>query len=201
MQAFLQGMGVGAGLIMAIGAQNVFVLSQGIRKQYHWLIAMICSLSDVLLIFIGAAGVGTLVAGNHVLQAGAAWLGAAFLSWYGLRAFIGIFKDHALEQKNRGDSNVRVVVLTALALTFLNPHVYIDTILLLGSIGGQYPTGDRYLFALGASVSSIAWFFSLSLGGALLAPLFKKSFSWKILNVFVCLTMWTIAVQLVMMEV
>ena len=71
MQAFLQGMGVGAGLIMAIGAQNVFVLSQGIRKQYHWLIAMICSLSDVLLIFIGAAGVGTLVAGNHVLQAGA----------------------------------------------------------------------------------------------------------------------------------
>ncbi len=201
MQVFLQGIGVGAGLIMAIGAQNVFVLSQGIRKQYHWLIALICSLSDVLLIFIGAAGVGTLVAGNHALQAGAAWLGAGFLGWYGLRAFMGIFKDHALEQKKQGDANVRIIVLTALALTFFNPHVYIDTILLLGSIGGQYPAGDRYLFALGASVSSIVWFFSLSFGGALLAPLFKKSLSWKILNVFVCLTMWTIAVQLVMMEI
>lgn len=201
MQAFLQGMGVGMGLIVAIGAQNVFVLSQGIRKQYHWLVAMICSLSDVLLIFIGAAGVGTLVAGNHVLQSGAAWLGAAFLAWYGLRAFMAIFKDHSLEQKKRDDANVRIIMLTALALTFFNPHVYIDTVLLLGSIGGQYPSQDRYLFALGASLSSIAWFFSLSFGGALLAPLFKKSISWKILNVFVCLTMWTIAAQLVLLEI
>lgn len=191
-------MAVGAGLIMAIGAQNVFVLSQGIRKQHHWLIALICSISDVLLIFIGAAGIGTLVAGNQVLQRGAAWLGAAFLSWYGLRAFMDIFRDNALEQKKGDAANLQMIVMTALALTFLNPHVYIDTILLLGSIGGQYPAGDRYLFAMGASVSSIAWFFSLSFGGVLLAPLFNKSISWKILNVFVCLTMWTIAVQLVL---
>lgn len=201
MQVFLQGMGVGAGLIMAIGAQNVFVLSQGIKKQYHWLIALICSMSDVMLIFVGAAGVGTLVAGNLALQKGAAWFGAAFLGWYGFRAFMGIFREESLQQKKRDDSSIRIVVLTALALTFLNPHVYIDTVLLLGSIGGQYPVRDRYLFAMGASVSSIVWFFSLSFGGALLAPLFKKSISWKILNVFVCVTMWSIAVQLATMQI
>ncbi len=201
MQVFLQGMAVGAGLIIAIGAQNVFVLSQGIRKQYHWLIALICSLSDVMLIFIGAAGVGTLVAGNHALQTGAAWLGAAFLGWYGLRAFMGVFKETSLEQKKREDSSMRIIVLTALALTFLNPHVYIDTVLLLGSIGGQYQAGERYLFALGASVSSVLWFFALSFGGTLLAPVFQKSISWKLLNVFVCVTMWSIAAQLAMLEI
>lgn len=194
-------MGVGAGLIMAIGAQNVFVLSQGIKKQYHWLIALICSISDVVLIFIGAAGVGTLVAGHHALQSGAAWLGAVFLSWYGFRAFLSIFKETSLRPKKGVESNLRTIVLTALALTFLNPHVYIDTVLLLGSIGGQYQAGGRYLFAMGASVSSIIWFFSLSFGGVLLAPLFQKSISWKILNVFVCLTMWTIAVQLAIMKI
>ena len=200
MQVFLQGMGVGAGLIIAIGAQNVFVLSQGIRKQYHWLIALICSMSDVVLIFVGAAGLGTIVAGNHVLQTGAAWLGAAFLGWYGFRAFLNIFRETSLQQKKPGDSSLRLVVLTTLALTFFNPHVYIDTVLLLGSISGQYQAGDRYLFAMGASVSSIVWFFSLSFGGSLLAPIFEKSISWKILNIFICVTMWSIAAQLAMMQ-
>ena len=115
--------------------------------------------------------------------------------------FWAFSRRHRSSRQKRDDSSLRIVVLTALALTFLNPHVYIDTVLLLGSIGGQYPAGDRYLFAMGASVSSIVWFFSLSFGGALLAPLFKKSISWKILNVFVCVTMWSIAVQLAMMEI
>lgn len=201
MNIFLQGMGVGAGLIIAIGAQNVFVLTQGIRKQYHWLTALICSISDVLLIFVGAAGVGSLIAGNHALQTGAAWLGAAFLGWYGLRALLSVTAENSLQQKQRGAANLRIIVLTALALTFLNPHVYIDTVLLLGSIGGQYQAGDRYLFALGASLSSILWFFSLSFGGALLAPIFQKSISWRFLNLLVCATMWLIAYQLIMLKI
>jgi L-lysine exporter family protein LysE/ArgO len=201
MNIFLQGMGVGAGLIIAIGAQNVFVLTQGIRKQYHWLTALICSISDVLLIFVGAAGVGSLIAGNHALQTAAAWLGAALLGWYGLRALLSVTAEDSLQQTQRGAANLRIIVLTALALTFLNPHVYIDTVLLLGSIGGQYQAGDRYLFALGASLSSILWFFSVSFGGALLAPIFQKSISWRFLNILVCATMWLIAYQLIMLKI
>ena len=200
MNIFLQGMGVGAGLIIAIGAQNVFVLSQGIQKQYHWLIALICSMSDVLLIFAGVAGVGRFVAGNHALQTGAAWLGALFLGWYGLRALVRAAGDTSLQRRTGTDANLRIIVVTALALTFLNPHVYIDTILLLGSIGGQYQAGDRYLFALGASLSSIVWFFALSFGGALLAPIFQHHISWKILNVLVCASMWLIAAQLIHLQ-
>lgn len=101
----------------------------------------------------------------------------------------------------KGDhSSMRIIVATALALTFLNPHVYIDTVVLLGSIGGQYQARDRYLFALGAATSSFLWFFSLSFGRALLVPVFQKNVSWKILNVLVCVTMWLIAVQLVLMK-
>lgn len=198
--AFIQGMGVGAGLIIAIGAQNVFVLTQGIRKQYHWLTALICSMSDMLLIFVGAAGVGSFVAENHFLQTGSAWMGAVFLVWYGFRALLKVNSVTFLDVGKHDNSSMRIIVATALALTFLNPHVYIDTVILLGSIGGQYQAENRILFALGASTSSFLWFFSLSFGGALLAPVFQKSVSWKILNVLVCVTMWSIAVQLVLMD-
>lgn len=194
-------MGVGAGLIIAIGAQNVFVITQGIRKQYHWLIALICSISDTLLIFIGAAGVGTFIAENQTLQAGAAWTGALFLLWYGFRALMNATATRSLDVEAFGDSSLRTLIATVLALTFLNPHVYIDTMVLLGSIGGQYQSNERYLFALGASVSSFCWFFSLSYGGALLAPVFRKSVSWKVLNVLVWITMWSIAAQLILMQI
>jgi L-lysine exporter family protein LysE/ArgO len=197
---FLQGMGVGAGLIIAIGAQNVFVLTQGIRKQHHWLIAFICSISDMLLIFVGAAGIGSFVAGNHALQTGAAWTGAIFLIWYGSRALLSVSSPQGLDEGKSNGAGMRIIVTTALALTFLNPHVYIDTIILLGSISGQYQARDRCLFALGASTSSFLWFFSLSLGGSFLAPVFRRSVSWKILNCLVCITMWTIAVQLITMN-
>ncbi len=201
MSVFFQGMGVGAGLIIAIGAQNVFVLTQGIRKQYHWLIALICSMSDMLLIFIGAAGVGGYVAENHAVQTAAAWFGAIFLIWYGGRALLSVSTARTLEQERSYCNGIKIIITTTLALTFLNPHVYIDTILLLGSISGQYQVKERWIFALGASVSSFLWFFSLSFGGALLAPVFQKSISWKFLNGLVCLTMWVIAVQLVMLKI
>lgn len=190
-------MGIGAGLIVAIGAQNVFVLTRGIRKQYHWQIALLCSVCDTFLIFAGAAGIGRMVAGNHSLQVGAAWLGAIFLGWYGLRSLIAVAGNQSLTVDKREEASLRLLLLTALGLTFLNPHVYIDTILLLGSIGGQYQADGRYMFALGASCSSFLWFFTLSWFGALLAPLFKTSLAWKLLNVLICITMWTISYQLI----
>lgn len=197
MTIFLQGMGVGAGLIVAIGAQNAFVLTQGIRRQHHWLIASLCSLSDMLLIFIGTAGIGGIVAQNPALQRGAAWTGAAFLFWLGARACRGAFMAKRLLAGHEVAVEVRTAVLTTLALTFLNPHVYIDTVLLLGSIGGQYQSVERYAFALGASAASFLWFFALSVAGTLLAPLFQKSIAWRILDLVVWLTMWGIAWQLI----
>jgi L-lysine exporter family protein LysE/ArgO len=196
MNAFLQGIGIGAGLIIAIGAQNAFVLTQGIRKQHHRLIALICSASDMLLIFLGAAGVGAVVAANPVWQKYAAWLGAMFLFWLGLKALLGALTKKKLAVRQEKTLTRQAAILTTLALTFLNPHVYLDTVLLLGGLGGQYPPQERYLFALGASVSSFLWFFSLAIGGTFLAPLFLKSTAWKILDLVVCATMWSISWQL-----
>lgn len=197
MNTFLQGMGIGAGLIMAIGSQNAFVLTQGIRRQHHWLIASLCSFSDMLLIFAGAAGIGGIIADHPVVQKGAAWAGAIFLFFLGAKACRGVLTTKQLQAGQEVKVGVRTVVLTTLALTFLNPHVYIDTILLLGSIGGQYQPVERYAFALGASVSSFLWFFALSVAGTVLAPLFQKSAAWRLLDLLVWLTMWGIAWQLV----
>jgi len=196
MNALLQGMGVGAGLIIAIGAQNAFVLTQGIRKQHHWLIALLCSLSDMLLIFCGVAGLGAFVAAHPALQRYAAWAGAIYLFWLGLKALLDTVAKKHFRTEHGISLTYRAAILTTLALTFLNPHVYIDTILLLGSMGGQYPLPERYIFALGASLSSFLWFFVLSFGGTVLAPLFLNSASWKVLNIVVCTIMWGIAGQL-----
>lgn len=197
MNSFLQGMGIGAGLIMAIGAQNAFVLTQGIRRQHHWLIAFLCSVSDMALIFIGAAGIGGIIVQKPVLQDCAAWIGAMFLLWLGAASFRSAWTAKQLQPGEEATAGVKAVVMTTLALTFLNPHVYLDTLVLLGSIGGQYQSFERYTFALGASLSSVLWFFALSLAGALLAPLFRKSLAWRVLDLVVWVTMWLIAWQLV----
>lgn len=197
MIAFLQGMGTGAGLIIAIGAQNAFVLSQGVRKEHNWLVAAVCSLCDGLLIFFGAAGVGTLVAQHPLLRELAGWGGAAFLFYYGCRALYSAIHGGSLEAEEGCVGQTRLTVLAAtLAVTLLNPHVYLDTIVLIGGISGQFADSGRYLFALGASSASLLWFFSLSLCGALLAPVFKKPLAWRLLDGGVCLTMWAIAVQI-----
>jgi len=193
---FFQGMGTGAGLIIAIGAQNAFVLSQGVRKQHNWLVACICSLCDVILIFAGAAGIGAAVAANDVLSNIAGWGGAAFLMYYGCRALYAACTADMLHRADVKSGSRGTVAVATLGVTLLNPHVYLDTLVLLGSISGQFQGGGRYLFAFGASSASVLWFFALSLGGVLLAPLFTSKTAWKILDSLVCLTMWYIAYQL-----
>lgn len=194
---YIQGIGAGAGLIIAIGAQNAFVLSQSVRKQHHWLVAFICSFCDAGLIFLGAAGVGTVVAENPLLKEIAGWGGAAFLFWYGWKALRSALAGNSLETEETSVALSRIAVVSAtLAVTLLNPHVYLDTVILLGSISGQFQDGGRYIFAFGASSASFIWFFTLSLGGVLLAPLFKKQLAWRILDSLVCVTMWCIALQL-----
>ncbi len=193
---FLQGFGIGAGLIIAIGAQNSFVLTQGVKKQHIFLIPFICSLCDALLILAGAAGVGTFVASKPQIAYYAGIGGALFLFWYGLKSLISAFNGTAQEKGKHVKNGVKAIIFTTLALSLLNPHVYLDTVVLLGSISGQFEGMTRFIFALGACTASFVWFFSLSYGGTLLEPLFRKPLSWKILDFSICIVMWSIALSI-----
>jgi len=189
--AYVKGMGTGAGLIMAIGAQNAFVLSQGVKKRHYLIIPLICALCDAILICAGVTGVGTLITANPLISKIAGIGGAAFLFFYGARAFASAFKGNQLDTVSETTS-LKAVVLTTLAVTLLNPHVYIDTVLLLGSLAGQFRPPDHLAFGAGAVTSSFAWFFSLSIGATFLAPLFKRKISWRILDSIVGIIMWTL---------
>jgi len=190
--AFAKGMGTGAGLIIAIGAQNAFVLSQGARKNHYLVIPLICALCDALLIGAGVMGMGTLITSNPLFSKIAGIGGVAFLFVYGARAFASAFRGNQLNTEQAGVSSLKAVILTTLAVTLLNPHVYIDTVLLLGSIAGQFRAPDHLIFGAGAMTSSFVWFFTLSIGATFLAPLFRRKISWRILDSLVGVMMWTI---------
>lgn len=196
MLPFLQGIGIGGGLIVAIGAQNAFVLSQGVRRNFPLQTAIVCSLCDAMLILVGVTGVGSLVATNPMLTQVATWTGALFLIWYGGRSFRSVMQGGSLDASAEVVPSRRKLLLTTLALTLLNPHVYLDTIVMIGGFSGQLSEAERYLFGAGAMTASVAWFFSLSLGAGLLAPIFRKPIAWRCLDGFVCLTMWGIALSL-----
>ncbi len=195
--AFAQGVGLGGGLIIAIGAQNAYVLRQGLRREFALSVATICFLCDAALIALGVGGFGSLVAAFPALTRIAAWGGAAFLAWYGFRALRSALAPGALEADGaaRAPSRSRAV-FTALALSLLNPHVYLDTVVLIGGIAGQYATATRPWFAAGAMSASLLWFYGLALGARRLAPLFKKPAAWRILDLVICAVMWSIAASL-----
>ncbi|WP_029914669.1 LysE/ArgO family amino acid transporter [Pelobacter seleniigenes] len=196
MWPYLQGIAIGGGLIIAIGAQNAFVLSQGIRRNYALQTAVICSLCDAVLILAGVSGIGRLIAASGLLTRLASWLGALFLLWYGSRSFCSALRGGRLEDSALVITSRRKMLLMTLALTLLNPHVYIDTIILIGGISGQLAAAERLQFAGGAMTASVLWFFSLSLGAGLLAPLFRSRLAWRCLDGLVCLMMWSIALSL-----
>lgn len=191
--SFIQGFGIGGGLIIAIGAQNAFVLSQGVRRNYPVTIALVCALCDSVLIMLGVTGVGSAVASSSLLSQLTVWGGALFLLWYGALAFRSALQGNVLETNGNKVKTFKAVVATTLAITLLNPHVYLDTLVLLGSISGHYQGSQRILFGAGAMTASFLWFFTLSLGAGFLAPIFRKKSAWRILDGVVCLTMWSIA--------
>ncbi len=192
---FLKGMGTGGGLIIAIGAQNAFVLSQGVRKNHTIIIPLICAVCDAILVTIGVAGFGPFIASSKVLSQVAGIGGAVFLFCYGIGSFRSAFKGGRLDADQKGGTSLKAAVLTTLAVTLLNPHVYIDTILLLGSIASQFQDPGHLFFGAGAATASFIWFFALSLGSSLLAPLFKKELSWRILDSLVGVVMWAVAIS------
>lgn len=195
---FIKGFATGGGLIVAIGAQNAFVLSQGVRRNHHLAIALICIICDALLISAGVAGFGKAVSASPTLSQLATWAGAAFLFFYGLRSMRSALRGGRLETSDKMVRTLRAAIITTLAVTLLNPHVYLDTIILMGSVSSQLHGDSRLFFGVGAVTASTLWFISLSLGGQMLAPLFKKQISWRILDTMVCATMWTVAVTLLL---
>ena len=192
---FLAGFALSLSLILAIGAQNAFVLRQGLRKSHVFWVCFTCGLSDAILICAGVVGFGTLAQNWPWFETAMRYGGAAFLIWYGFHnarsAWIG---GHALAASDQPDAPLAPTLLTVLALTWLNPHVYLDTVVLIGSISAQYE--DRLAFGLGAALASFVFFFALGFGARALAPLFARSSSWQILDAVVATTMWVIAAKL-----
>ena len=193
---FVRGLGLGASLIIAIGVQNVFVLRQGLRRERAGQVALICAGCDAFLITLGAAGFGTLIAQVPGLARLDSWGGALFLLFYGLQAFRRALSPHQLETADTCAAP-RGVIVGAFSVTLLNPHVYLDTVVLVGGLAGQYAALPRVSFALGAICASLLWFFVLAYGAAYLAPLFHRPKSWQVLDCLVGAVMWVLAFTLV----
>ncbi len=191
------GFGTGLSLIVAIGAQNAFVLRQGIRRDAVLAVVGICALSDALLIALGVGGVGAVVVAWPGALTAIGWIGGAFLLCYGALAARRVFRPSGVLRAD-GDAagSRRRAVLTCLALTWLNPHVYLDTVLLLGSVAGTHGDPGRWWFALGACVASLLWFAGLGYGARLAAPRLARPRAWQVLDVLVGLVMLAIAVRL-----
>lgn len=193
--AFVPGFLLSLSLIVAIGAQNAFVLRQGLRREHVFWVCLTCGTSDAILIASGVAGFGTLAEKLPWFEMAMRYGGAAFLMWYGWRnarsAWAG---GHALQTEGAAAKPLLPTILTLLAITWLNPHVYLDTVVLLGSISAQYD--NRLLFGSGAVLASISFFFALGYGARILAPLFARPASWRVLDGLIALTMWAIAAGL-----
>jgi L-lysine exporter family protein LysE/ArgO len=195
---FIQGFGASGGLIVAIGAQNAFVLSQGVRCNHHVVIALICIFCDAVFITAGIAGIGGTVSADPSLSRWVIRGGAGYLFIYGCGSLRSAIRGGSLETSDRAVLSLGAAILTTLAVTLLNPHFYLDTVVLLGGISSRFHGENRLLFWAGAVSASTLWFICLSLGGQLLAPVFRKEIAWRILDTFVWATMWIIAASLIM---
>lgn len=195
MTPVLFGFVTGLSLIVAIGAQNAFVLRQGIRNEHVLPVVILCAVSDLVLIVAGVAGVGALVTAHPQLMAIARYGGAAFLLAYGLLAARRALQPAVMTPGDAGSARLPAVLLTCLALTFLNPHVYLDTVVLLGTLASQQGEA-RWRFGAGAAAASLVWFFCLGFGARQLAGLFAKPVTWRILDGVIALTMITLSVSL-----
>ena len=195
MTPVLFGFVTGLSLIVAIGAQNAFVLRQGIRNEHVLPVVILCAVSDLVLIVAGVAGVGALVTAHPQLMTIARYGGAAFLLAYGLLAARRALQPAVMTPGDAGSARLPAVLLTCLTLTFLNPHVYLDTVVLLGTLASQQGDG-RWRFGAGAALASLVWFFGLGFGARQLAGLFAKPVTWRILEGVIALTMIALSVSL-----
>lgn len=195
--SYLNGLLVATGLIMAIGAQNAFVLAQSLKREHHLSVALVCMTCDAILITAGVFGLATLLQQQPLAMEITRWGGIVFLLSYALLAIRRALGEQALETSTvaQPQRTRRTVLLATLAITLLNPHVYLDTVVLIGSVGAQQSW--PIWFAAGAASASMLWFFSLAIGGARLAPLLSRPATWRVMDLLVAAMMlrvaWTLA--------
>ena len=192
-----QGFVLGASLIMPIGAQNAYVLSRGIRRQHHLLVASLCLFCDLVLIVIGVFGGGRWLGSIPLLQSLLTWGGVAFLLVYGGRSLMTAWRGSSRSlQAENGPDGRREIILTTLAVTLLNPHVYLDTVMILGSVSTPWPSAALPMFALGAVLASMIWFYGLALLAAHLSPWLARPAIQRLIDGLVGSIMWVIALLL-----
>lgn len=192
----LAGFAASAVLIIAIGAQNAFVLRQGLRREHVLPVVLTCALSDLALISAGIAGLGAVLTAQPALVTAIRWAGAAFLLGYAVLAARRALRPQRLETAGQAPATLRATLLTCLALTYLNPHVYLDTVLLLGSVAQQHP--HRWLFGLGAAAASLVWFTALGAGARRLAPLLSRPAAWRVLDGLIAAVMAALGITLIL---
>lgn len=193
---------MGASLIIAIGLQNAFVLRQGLKERHIFITALTASLCDATLIAAGVLGFGVIVESMPALITYITWGGAAFLTAYGTKSFISALKPKTMEEQTakgllKNDS-ARATIALILGVSLLNPHVYLDTVILLGGLSASYAGTGKYIFGIGAALSSFVWFFGLAYGARFLAPLFQKPKAWQILDIIIGIVMLLIALSLIL---
>jgi len=195
---FLTGFFLGLSLIIAIGPQNTFLIRQGILGQHVFIIALFCSVSDSILIIIGVAGISLFL--NNIDIETSNWLfglSSIWLAGYGIIRLVSVFKSNEKLHIEITTSKKILPTLTAISiLTFLNPHVYLDTMVLIGSVSQQFSDEDKFAFAFGASTASFIFFFSLAYGAKLLAPILQNPTSWRFLDSIVSAVMFTLAIKM-----
>lgn len=192
----LHGLMLMATLIVAVGPQNAYVLSHAVGRAHHLMIAALCIAIDVVMVAMGVSGVGMLAAGAPWLADALTIGGVAFLAIYGGRALVAALHPDTLDPSSGLARTRRAAAAGALAVSLLNPHLYLDTLVLLGGVGAGYAGGERLLFGAGAIAGSIAWFMMLAVGGQALAPWLGRPCAWRVVNALVALTMWAIAASL-----
>lgn len=198
LSVFFAGMTMGLSLIVGIGAQNAFVLRQGLRNEFVFAVCLACAASDALLIAAGVAGFGKVTSLLPWLDPVMRYGGAGFLVWYGAKSLLSALRSNETLTVGgaAGGRGLAQTLLTCLTFTWLNPHVYLDTVVLLGSISTRFPDRE-FWFALGAMTGSFLFFFSLGYGAIWLRPLFARPVAWRVLEGIIALVMWVIAFKLV----
>lgn len=193
--ALITGFFTGMSLIVAIGAQNAFVIKQGLLRSHVTLVVFVCSLSDALLIILGTGGLGTIIQSRPDLLDVIRWFGVIYLTWFGFKSVRAALRNETLTASNQSAESWKKVLLTVLAMTYLNPHVYLDTVIFVGSLANQFES-QRWYFALGACIASGIWFSAIGYGARSASHLMSKPLFWRVLDSAIAAIMFTLAITL-----
>jgi L-lysine exporter family protein LysE/ArgO len=198
LNAIISGFALGGGLIVAIGAQNAFVIRQGVLNQHIFWVCLFCAVSDAILIWGGIYGLGAILKFIPGFIPIMTYGGAAFLTWYGIKAVLRVLNPQAMAEDAKSAANLKLALMTCAAFTWLNPHVYIDTVVLIGSIANARAIGEQAPFALGASMASFLWFFTIGYGAKALRGTLSKPTVWRGIDASIALIMFWLAIKLVL---